>query len=211
MSWRSLRKMRGKFYAKTGKRIFDLLVGLTGFVLVSPLLIFVALWIAISDPGPIFFRHERIGQNFKKFRLIKFRTMIKNAGQAGLQITAADDKRISKVGGYLRRFKLDELPQLINVIKGEMSLVGPRPEVEAYVRVFNDDYKQILKIRPGITDFAAIEFRDEQEMLKGSEDTHASYVTNILPKKIVLYKKYLNDMSFSTDLRILTETLRSIF
>jgi lipopolysaccharide/colanic/teichoic acid biosynthesis glycosyltransferase len=136
--------------------------------------------------------------------------MINNADKTGPQVTGGNDPRISRVGRTLRKYKLDEFPQFLNVLKGEMSLVGPRPEVEEFVDRFRDDYKEVLEIRPGITDFAAIEFRNEQELLKEYDDINDGYITKILPKKIEFYRKYLHEISFITDLRIIFRTLRSI-
>ncbi len=202
--------MAGKFYVPYGKRIFDALFGLLGFILIAPLLLIISVWILISEGRPVFFLHERVGKNFRKFNLIKFRTMIKNADKTGPQVTGGDDPRISGVGRTLRKYKLDEFPQFLNVLKGDMSLVGPRPEVEEFVDRFRDDYKKVLAIRPGITDFAAIEFRNEQELLKEFDDINDGYITKILPKKMELYQKYLHEISFATDLRIIFRTLRSI-
>ena len=197
-------------YIRYGKRIFDLVFGLLGFILLLPLILFISLWIMTTQGPPVFFLQERVGKNFQKFNLIKFRTMIKNADGDGPQVTADDDLRITKAGRTLRRFKLDELPQFINVLKGEMSLVGPRPEVEQYVIRFKEAYEQILRIRPGITDFAAIEFRDEQRILQRYEDKTAAYLNELLPRKIELYQKYIGHISLTTDLRIILKTLRSI-
>jgi len=197
-------------YVRYGKRIFDILFGLTGFILIAPLLLIISLWIIIADGTPVFFLHERMGRNFQKFNLIKFRTMIKRPDSLQPQITGENDRRISKIGRHLRRFKLDELPQVLNVLKGDMSLVGPRPEVEQYVNRFKADYQGILKIKPGITDFAAIEFRNEEQLLTEYNDIEDAYVTKILPRKIELYQKYMREISMSTDLKILFRTLRSI-
>jgi lipopolysaccharide/colanic/teichoic acid biosynthesis glycosyltransferase len=202
--------MAGSFYVRYGKRIFDLIFGFLGFVLISPLLLIISLWILIGEGRPILFLHERMGKNFQKFNLIKFRTMIKNADRMGPQVTGGNDARISNLGQHLRRLKLDELPQLINVLKGEMSIVGPRPEVEQYVDQFKPEYQKVLKIKPGITDFAAIEFRKEQEILKEYEDINTAYITKILPRKLELYQIYMREISLLTDLKIIFRTLRSI-
>jgi lipopolysaccharide/colanic/teichoic acid biosynthesis glycosyltransferase len=169
-----------------------------------------AIFIKLNDNGPVFFAQERMGKGFEKFKLLKFRTMIVNADKKGEAITKGEDPRITGIGKFLRHYKLDELPQLINVLKGEMSMVGPRPEVEKYVAVFKDQYQQILTIKPGITDYATLQFRNEEEILNEYEDTHEGYMKGVLPAKIELYLKYLNEMNFVTDLKIIFKTLRRI-
>jgi lipopolysaccharide/colanic/teichoic acid biosynthesis glycosyltransferase len=202
--------MQDNFYTKYGKRIFDFIASLIGLILLSPFLVIIGILIKISDKGPIFYRSKRIGQNFKPFYLLKFRTMVVNAEELGPSITKGGDQRITKIGKFLRKTKLDELPQLWNVVKGELSLVGPRPEVEKYISFYKDDYKEILKIRPGITDYAAIKFRNEEEILAKFEDVEKAYIENVLPEKIKLYKTYLNEIGFLTDLKIIFKTLWGI-
>ena len=197
-------------YKKFGKRVFDVIVSLFGLIILAPLFLIVALLIKISSKGPIFFVQKRVGKDFKEFNLYKFRSMVVNAPKKGLQITSSDDPRITKIGRILRKTKLDELPQLINVIKGDMSLVGPRPEVKKYVDLKKDEYKKVLSIRPGITDKAAIEFVNEEEILKEYEDKEEAYINKILPQKIKLYNKYIDNINFLEDIKIILKTLKVI-
>ena len=202
--------MQDNFYTKYGKRIFDFIASLIGLILLSPFLVIIGVLVKISDKGPVFYRSKRVGQNFKPFYLLKFRTMVVNAEELGPSITKGGDQRITKIGKFLRKYKLDELPQLWNVVKGELSLVGPRPEVEKYISFYKDDYKEILKIRPGITDYAAIKFKNEEEILAKFEDVEKAYIENVLPEKIKLYKTYLNEIGFLTDLKLIFKTLWGI-
>jgi len=199
--------MQNKFYLKYGKRIFDFFSSLMGIFLFLPFYFIIGILIKIEDKGPILYKSRRIGQNFKPFYLLKFRSMIVNADKIGPLITKDKDPRITKIGKFLRKTKLDEFPQLFNVLKGEMSIVGPRPEVEKYISYFKKDYEKILSIKPGITDYAAIEFRNEEEILNKFKNTEESYIREILPKKINLYKKYLNEVGFITDLNIIFKTI----
>jgi lipopolysaccharide/colanic/teichoic acid biosynthesis glycosyltransferase len=199
--------MPDNFYANIGKRFFDTLLSIFGIILFSPLLLMISLAIKIADKGPIFYSQIRIGQNFRKFRLFKFRSMITDADNNGFFITHKGDPRITPVGKFLRKYKLDEFPQLINVLMGDMSFVGPRPEVEKYVEKFREDYKYILSVKPGLTDFASLEYIDEEEILKKFSNIDESYVDEILPKKIELYKKYISEISFKTDQKIIFKTL----
>jgi lipopolysaccharide/colanic/teichoic acid biosynthesis glycosyltransferase len=194
-------------YQQFGKRFFDFCSSLIGLIILSPVMLMTAIFIKLNDNGPVFFAQERMGKGFEKFKLLKFRTMIVNADKTGEAITKGEDPRITGIGKFLRYDKLDELPQLINVLKGEMSMVGPRPEVEKYVAVFKDQYQQILTIKPGITDYATLQFRNEEEILNEYEDTHEGYMKGVLPAKIELYLKYLNEMNFVTDLKIIFKTL----
>jgi lipopolysaccharide/colanic/teichoic acid biosynthesis glycosyltransferase len=202
--------MQDNFYIKYGKRIFDFIASLIGLILLSPFLVIIGVLVKISDKGPVFYRSKRVGQNFKPFYLLKFRTMVVNAEELGPSITKGGDQRITKIGKFLRKTKLDELPQLWNVVKGELSIVGPRPEVEKYISFYKDDYKEILKIKPGITDYAAIKFKNEEEILAKFEDVEKAYIENVLPEKIKLYKTYLNEIGFLTDLKIIFKTLWGI-
>ncbi len=195
--------MQNSFYLKYGKRLFDFFASLIGIIILSPMFLIIAILIKLYDRGPVFFKQKRIGQNFKPFYIYKFRTMIVNAEKMGPSITKGGDPRITPLGRVLRKFKLDEFPQLFNVLKGEMSLVGPRPEVEKYVNLFKEEYKQILQVKPGITDYASIYFRDEEAILKNYVNPEEGYVKEVLPQKIKFYKKYLKDISFFTDLRLI--------
>ena len=197
-------------YKKFGKRVFDLIASIFGLIILAPLFLIVALLIKIGSKGPIFFVQKRVGKDFKEFNLYKFRSMVADAPKKGLQITSTDDPRITKIGRILRKTKLDELPQLINVIKGDMSLVGPRPEVKKYVDLKKDEYKKVLSVHPGITDLAAIEFVNEEEILSKFDDKEKAYIEKILPQKIDLYNKYIDNISFLEDIRIILKTLKVI-
>jgi lipopolysaccharide/colanic/teichoic acid biosynthesis glycosyltransferase len=191
------------------KRIFDVLLSAMMIIILLPLFIITALLILITSGLPIFFYQERVGKDWKIFRIIKFRTMIKNAEKLGPGITAFSDERITPFGRILRNYKLDELPQLFNVLKGEMSIIGPRPELLKYIKFYLDDYASILNIKPGITDYAAIKFIDEENLINFN-NKEESYINKILPSKIILYKKYINEMGFFTDMKILLNTVRGI-
>lgn len=192
------------------KRVFDLVFSIIGLIVCLPLLLFITILIKLDSKGPVFFIQKRVGKDFKLFSFYKFRTMVVDASQRGLQITSAGDPRITKIGRFLRKTKIDELPQIINVLKGDMSFVGPRPEVSKYVEMFRDDYKNILKVKPGITDYAAIEFRDEERVLKKFKDPEDGYIKEVLPLKINLYKRYLNERSLFTDMKLIFLTLWTI-
>ena len=190
------------------KRLFDFTASFFGLILLAPIFVLSALWIMIDSKGPIFFRQERVGFQGINFRIHKFRTMVLNAEKKGKQITVGADPRITTVGGFLRKYKLDELPQLIDVLVGNMSLVGPRPEVPKYIDRYSDDEKHdVLSVKPGITDNASIEFRDESELLASSKDPEATYINEVLPKKIALYRKYVKERSFFGDVVIIFKTI----
>jgi lipopolysaccharide/colanic/teichoic acid biosynthesis glycosyltransferase len=191
------------------RRCLDCAAALAGMALLSPLGLLIGAAIKAEDKGPIFYLHPRVGRNFSRFRLLKFRTMVAGADRMGGQVTVADDPRVTRVGHFLRRYKLDELPQLINVLRGEMSLVGPRPESERYVTLFRARYAQILRHRPGITDPASLAFRNEEELLAGG-DPERIYTEEILPRKLALSAKYLADRTMLSDLKILVQTLFGI-
>jgi lipopolysaccharide/colanic/teichoic acid biosynthesis glycosyltransferase len=189
------------------KRTFDILASLCGLILSAPLLLGAAAAVRLTSRGPVFFRQQRIGRNFVPFSIVKFRTMVVDAPRLGGPLTQGSrDPRITPVGRFLRRTKIDELPQLWNVLCGEMSLVGPRPEVAKYVEMFRQDYAEILQIRPGITDPASIKYRNEAAELEKGSDPEAEYVGRILPDKIALAKQYLRDSSFWYDLSLLWRT-----
>lgn len=197
-------------YVRYFKRVFDAIAAALGLLFLFPVFIIIAILIKLEDGGSVFFRQERVGQNWKTFRIYKFRTMVEDAEKLGAQVTTGDDPRITRIGRFLRKYKLDELPQLINVIKGEMSLVGPRPEVPKYAKLFKQDYDEILKVKPGITDFASIEYKDENELLRGVSDPEKVYTNKILPQKINYYKEYIERVSFLTDFILILRTLRRI-
>jgi lipopolysaccharide/colanic/teichoic acid biosynthesis glycosyltransferase len=191
------------------KRRFDLLVAALGLVLLAPILIFIALWIRLDSPGPALFRQQRVGRYGRLFRIHKFRTMIIDAPSLGPPLTAANDARITRAGRFLRRHKLDELPQLFDVLAGNMSVVGPRPEVPQYVALYPPATRAlVLSIRPGLTDEAAIRFHDESRLLAAGADPQAVYVNDILPRKLALYEEYVRNRSLGGDLTIIWRTLR---
>ncbi|TWU12618.1 UDP-glucose:undecaprenyl-phosphate glucose-1-phosphate transferase [Symmachiella macrocystis] len=189
------------------KRMFDLLVSFCGLLLLWPVLLVSAVLIKLTSAGPALYRQQRMGLNFQSFDILKFRTMVVDAHKLGGQITAGRDPRITSVGHFLRKTKIDELPQLINVFKGEMSFVGPRPEVPRYVEMFRDDYAELLKVRPGITDIASLKYRHESELLGESENPETTYVQEILPDKIVLAKEYIRRSSILFDLKLIFKTV----
>ena len=189
------------------KRALDLLLSTVGLLCAMPVLIVAALAIKLDSRGPVFFRQQRIGRNFRPFLIYKFRTMVPDARARGAQITAGADPRITRVGHFIRKWKLDELPQLLNVLKGDMSLVGPRPEVPKYVELFRHDYRELLSVRPGITDLASVKYRDESQLLGKSTDPERTYVEIILPEKISLGKQYIARSSFWYDLKLMWQTL----
>ena len=190
------------------KRLIDFGASLLGLVLLSPILLVLAVLIRLDSSGPVFYRGVRAGRLGKPFRMIKFRTMVANADRIGGPSSAGDDPRITRVGHFLRCYKLDEFPQLINVLRGEMSLVGPRPEVPEYAAMFNQEEARILGVRPGITDWASIWNSDEGALLAGSADPEKTYLEKIRPEKIRLQLKYVDNHSFWTDIRILSETIK---
>jgi lipopolysaccharide/colanic/teichoic acid biosynthesis glycosyltransferase len=188
------------------KRAFDILVAVAGLMLLSPFLLAAALLVKLTSRGPVLFRQERMGRNFRPFLICKFRTMVQDAPKRGRAITVGDDPRITSVGRVLRRTKIDELPQLLNVLRGDMSLVGPRPELPQYVELFHRDYETILQVRPGITDLASLRYRDEAAILNRAADPGEEYVRRVLPEKIRLARQYLRRASFLFDLFILAMT-----
>lgn len=192
------------------KRAIDIVFALVGLVVLSPVLVALGVWVAISSPGGPFYSGVRIGRGGTPFRMLKFRTMVTNAHQIGASSTAEDDPRVTTAGRFLRRFKLDELPQLINVFVGEMSFVGPRPQVKWAVDLYSAEERDLLTVRPGITDYASLRFRNEGEILKGSTDPDRDYLEKIAPEKIRLGLYYVRHYSFSADARIVIATLLSL-
>jgi len=194
------------------KRIFDLCASLSGLVLLSPLFLLIAILIKRDSSGPVFFRQTRVGRQGQAFRIHKFRTMATDAPARGLQITVGADSRITRTGCWLRKYKLDELPQLIDVVRGKMSLVGPRPEVPKYVAHYPPDARQIvLSVRPGITDNASIEYRDENDILAKSDDPEREYIEKVMPVKLEYYRRYVEERSMPGDLAIILRTFAAIF
>jgi len=193
------------------KRAFDIFCSGIGLIVLSPPLFILAIAIKRDSPGPVFYRGERIGRNGKPFQMFKFRTMVINADQLGGPSTAADDPRLTKMSGLLKKYQLDEIPQLINVLKGDMSLVGPRPEVKMYTDMFTDEEKAILSVRPGMTDYASLWDFHEGEILKGSKDPEQAYMEKIRPEKLRLQLKYVREKSFLTDIKIIFMTIGRVF
>ena len=189
------------------KRIFDILLSIIILLLFLPVGLIMALWILFESKGGVFYRQERIGQFGNPFLILKFRSMRKDADKLG-KLTVGRDPRITQSGHFLRKFKLDEFPQFINVLKGEMSIVGPRPEVKEFADLYTEDQRQILNIKPGITDYASVEYFNENEMLGKSEDPHKTYIEVIMPAKIELNKKYLANPTLGTDLSIMWRTFK---
>jgi lipopolysaccharide/colanic/teichoic acid biosynthesis glycosyltransferase len=193
------------------KRAFDMVIASLGLLCLSPLLLPVALLIKLDSPGPAMFKQRRVGRGFRPFVIYKFRTMVHDAPRKGTAITYSADPRITRVGRILRKTKIDELPQLINVLQGTMSFVGPRPEVPRYVELFRADYAEILRVLPGITDLASIKYRHEAEFLGGFENPEETYVRQVLPEKIKLAKEYVGQSSFLFDIRLILRTLVGLF
>jgi lipopolysaccharide/colanic/teichoic acid biosynthesis glycosyltransferase len=195
---------------RPSKRVFDLTGALVGLAVLWPLLTVIALVVKASDGGPVFFRQERVGHNGRRFRIWKFRTMVSQARRCGIPLTVAGDVRITKVGRWLRRLKLDELPQLVNVLAGEMSLVGPRPEVPRYVATYTPEQRQVLDLMPGLTDVSSIAYRRENELLAQANDLERAYVEDILPEKIRLSLEYAAEANVWTDLLVILKTLKAL-
>jgi lipopolysaccharide/colanic/teichoic acid biosynthesis glycosyltransferase len=192
------------------KRLFDFVLSFLGLLTLSPVLFAAAVWIKLSSRGPVFYRGVRVGRYGKNFRVFKFRTMVLNADKIGGPSTSEDDPRVTQVGRFIRRYKIDELPQLLNVVKGEMSLVGPRPEVPSEVELYTKEERGLLSVTPGITDWASIRFRNEGEILKGSSNPHLTYQEKIRPEKIRLALEYTRSRSFWIDFKIILATLWGI-
>lgn len=190
------------------KRLVDIFLSSIALVIVSPLFLIAAVLIKLDSAGPVFFRGTRVGRYAQLFRIFKFRTMVVNAEKIGGPSTKGDDPRITRVGTWIRRLNLDELPQFINVLKGEMSIVGPRPEVPQYVEFFSKEERAILSVRPGITDWATLWVRDEGRILEGSEDPEKAYMEKIWPEKHRLALEYVRKQSFLVDIKIMLRTLK---
>lgn len=192
------------------KRAFDIFFSLLGLILLSPFLVIIALIIKVQSPGPVFYRGSRVGRNFKPFMIFKFRSMVVDAEKKGGPSTRQGDPRITHIGHFMRRYKIDELPQLMNVLIGEMSLVGPRPEVHEYAKLYHGETKKIYELRPGMTDYASLWNFHEEQMLaraKNTEEAEHIYLTAIRPHKVELQMKYYREMSLLTDLKIIFKTI----
>ena len=191
-------------------RFFDFILGLVGLVVLAPIFIMLAIWIKIDSKGPVFYKQVRVGQNGINFGLFKFRSMVVDADKKGLITVGGRDPRITRSGYFIRKYKLDELPQLINVLVGDMSLVGPRPEVRKYVNLYTDEQQKVLSVKPGITDYASIEYMDENEILGKSSDPEKTYIEEIMPEKIKYNMKYINNKSLFEYFKIILLTVLKI-
>lgn len=189
------------------KRAFDFVSSFLGIIVLSPVLLIICISIKITSPGPILFKQKRVGINGKCFNILKFRTMVVDAEKMGKQITVGADKRITSAGKFLRKYKLDELPQLFNVLKGDMSLVGPRPEVPRYVELYNEEQRKVLNVRPGITDLASLRYRDENDILGEVNNPEEYYINTIMPDKLSLNLEYINNNNFFYDIGIIFKTI----
>lgn len=192
------------------KRAFDIFFSLIGIVLLLPCFFIIGLFIALDSKGGIFYKQTRVGLNGKDFPLLKFRSMRTDADKKGLLTVGGHDSRITRVGYFIRKYKIDELPQLINVLLGDMSLVGPRPEVRKYVDLYNNEQKKVLSVKPGITDYASIEYSNESELLGKAKDPEQVYIREIMPAKLKLNLRYIEEKGMITDLKIILNTLLKI-
>ena len=201
--------MRARYH--TVKRAFDILSSAAGLALLSPLLVVIAAAVKLDSPGPVLFRGQRVGRYGREFHIWKFRTMVTGADRAGPGITVANDSRVTRVGRLLRRTKLDELPQLVNVLRGEMSLVGPRPEDPRYVALYPPEQRaQVLSVRPGVTSPASVRFRDEESALSG-EDWETAYVQTVMPAKLALDLEYVQNASLLRDVGLIVRTVAALW
>mgnify|MGYP000630520498 FL=1 len=192
------------------KRIFDIVASGIGLILLSPLFVILAIWIKCDSIGPVFYKQVRVGRNNMDFQLFKFRSMRVGSDKKGLITVGGHDPRITRSGYYIRKYKLDEFPQLINVFKGDMSLVGPRPEVRKYVDMYTEEQMHVLDVRPGITDLASIRYRNENELLERVNDPDKYYVEVIMPDKFRINLEYVARHSFTFDIRLIFQTFRAI-
>jgi lipopolysaccharide/colanic/teichoic acid biosynthesis glycosyltransferase len=192
------------------KRLIDIIFSLAGLLILSPVFAVTAMLIKSDSDGPVFFRQERIGQNFRPFMIYKFRTMRAGAAKQGAPITVGNDARVTRCGRLLRRYKIDELPQLLNVLRGDMSLVGPRPEVREYVELFRSEYEKLLRVRPGMTDPASLRYSNEERLLAAAADWREDYTRTILPRKITLSMHYVEHHGLLTDFRLIWQTIVKI-
>lgn len=189
------------------KRCFDIFCSFLGITLLLWLFLIIAIAIKCSSKGPVLFKQERVGKNGKTFKIWKFRSMVVNAEAKGMQITTDGDNRITKVGKFIRKTKIDELPQFFNVLSGKMSLVGPRPEVPKYVALYNEEQLKVLSVKPGITDLASIEYRNENDLLDGDDDPEKKYIEEIMPAKLELNLKYIEKAGFFYDIGLIFKTI----
>lgn len=192
------------------KRLFDIITSIIGIIILSPILLLISLLIIFESGFPILYKQKRVGKENKDFFLLKFRSMNKGADKKGLLTIGEKDSRITRVGYYLRKYKLDELPQLLNVLTGNMSIVGPRPEVRKYVDLYSDEQKKVLSVKPGITDYASMEYTNENEILAKSTEPEQLYIEEVMPKKLFLNQKYIQEMGLMTDIKIVFRTISKI-
>ena len=192
------------------KRLFDIVASACGLILLSPLFFIVSVWIKLDSIGPVFYRQVRVGRYNKEFKIFKFRTMRVGADKGSLVTIGGRDPRVTRIGYYLRKFKIDELPQLINVFIGDMSLVGPRPEVRHYVNYWTSEQLHVLDVRPGITDPASIKFRNENELMESAEDPESFYINVIMQEKLKLYLEYVHNASFWYDIKLIFKTIYTV-
>ncbi len=193
------------------KRFFDILLSLCVIIVGLPLAAVIAVLIVVDSKGPVFYRQVRVGRNNKDFRLLKFRTMRTGADKSGLLTVGNDDNRITGVGKFLRKYKIDEFPQFVNILVGDMSIVGPRPEVRKYVDMYSERQMRVLSVRPGLTDYASIKYVDENALLSASDDPESTYVNKIMPDKLELNLKYIDNLSILEDVKIIFQTIIAIF
>ena len=193
------------------KRIVDILFSIIGILILLPFFILISLIILMDSKGGTFYKQLRVGKDGKDFKLLKFRSMRTDSDKQGLITVGGRDKRITRIGYFIRKYKIDELPQLINVLIGEMSLVGPRPEVRKYVDMYSQEQLKVLSVKPGITDFASIEYSNENELLGKAENPEEVYINEIMPAKLLLNLKYISEKSIGTDFKIIFKTLGKIF
>lgn len=193
------------------KRTFDIVSCTLAVLLLFPFGLLIALCIVCGSKGGVFYRQVRVGKDGKDFKLLKFRTMRPNADRQGLLITVGNDQRITRIGKFLRKYKIDELPQLLNIIKGDMSVVGPRPEVRRYVELYDERQRRVLTVRPGLTDYASLKYISESELLAKSNDPEKTYIEEIMPAKLELNLQYIDNQSLKEDFKLIFQTLFSIF
>ena len=189
------------------KRLFDITASFFGILILSPLLIFISLWVGLSSKGGVFYKQIRVGKNNKDFKLYKFRSMRVNSDKQGLLTVGSKDSRITKGGYFIRKYKIDELPQLFNVLKGDMSFVGPRPEVRRYVDLYSEEQMKVLSVRPGITDPASIKYRNENDILSSASNPEQYYIQHIMPDKLKINIDYINTRTFIKDSKIIFQTI----
>ena len=204
-------KLRSRKDTLVMKRLLDIVVSFAALLVLSPFFLLLAIAVKIDSPGPVFYRQQRVGRYDRDFKIFKFRTMVKDADKIGLPLTTGRDPRITRVGSFIRKLRLDEFSQLLNVLGGSMSLVGPRPEVRRYVNVYTPEYMATLLIRPGITAPSSIAFKDEDKLLNAGGDPEKIYVEEILPPKMALNLKYMREISVWNDLRVIFQNIAAVF